>query len=427
MSSMMTEHILKCRSVCKRWTFGVDNYLDTHASMEPYTDCDFDENVLSLSSFFLEEVTLLPYSIIIMGTQMMEQISLSIIENPTQKPFVGRSINFVCSNDESTGENGDQISANFFENMCNVLRKVGKYVWHISVRAIFKNHSLPQFYLNFYKFLCLVPGIKSLCFDGIIKRECSFDELKQTQNLFDQIPLPKCKVLSTIKLEVKFLPIKIEQYIFQSLGNTVKKIHLNFYNAKFHDIHLCCPNLTELVIEGTDDVYFIKNMLNHMNVCKIRLKKFVGHFSSFEDILVIFDSLRAFDVKVVHILSSHSLFEGKLNDFSPIFSVHSLKIVDGLLLKFNFLCCLPNLQRLCIHTHSGMYNSETMSENKAGLPLVKGMIRDCLCRDMAPPSLFWDMFPNLKIVHIVDCNLEASSQFAGTGKSFFRYRCCASL
>lgn len=443
--------MFKCRTICKRWTFGVDKFLETHASLQPYDD-EYEENDNSIKkkitwvSLLQQELEdqELPYSLTVIGAlhigNLSNKINIDGDKGKTgtaviRKPFVGRSITFCSLDEEFIEDNGDEVSRLFFDKICSVLENVGKFVWYIHIKAMFSNLSVSRFYVDFCRCLRLLPNIKLLGFVGSVTRFVNVEDEIKLKNLQENMPLPKLKHLNTVKLCVCSLPIDMEKYVYESLNfnNNIKKVYLNLYESSFYSniFRKKWLNLSELILDGiTEELLKKMNSCIMINETCIRLKKIVGHFEDFGNISIILDLLRIFHARVVHIISSVALMEGDASALMPISSIHTLKIVDGMMVQFKFLNILPNLKKLHVLTNRFLYQNEIFIK-KRKMGLVKNIIYKCLhCDnwDIVLPRVFWEKFPKLDKVQIVEGTIinsndfDVTRKFVGVGKCYSRYQ-----
>lgn len=381
----------------------VDGFLENSPYFEFYKQpCSVVQRKYSFNCHMQYPVNLCYWA----GLKIFEDV----MDNVSSNPFIGRYIsvnpkltNFFWENndDEMNRDNYDQS----LDRLCKILRRLGKYVWHLKWHVIGSTINEITFYAALCRILQELPNLKfleAICWINNGQAEHKTACVSQSIKRF---VLPRIQSLYYVHLSVDPLSFEIQNVIMSSFGNGLKKLCLPLNATMPNCLHNGLRNLNELYIWHIESKFFLSNLVSELLNSEIKVKKFKGKFSPSFIVFELLDILRPLCLEFVSFSYSklteecneNSVELGKLCSFE---SIRTIEIRDRLDLKFDFLKYLPELEYLYIttcYTVEAVYKKQAQINSTGRLEVVDH-IRQCLYCDTSPTREFWDQFPNLKYV-----------------------------
>lgn len=377
--------VLKLRLVCIRWMLSVDNCLSTLPALKPYYYLadETPKNLLYYSNDLAQG-----YNVYLEGGDAINLFSNHLDFKLVRNPIIGRSL--TVSNLLQNRKN-DAHCAKFFENLLDLLKKVGRFVWYFKLDFCFPNLSQTKLYLYVYHVLTLLPSIKTFELSGSTVNLESLSSTAELSFIIDKHPLPRIHSLEILKLCATGLLCKFEGAFFEAYGLCVKSLELDDLHCRHVNLCHYFPFLTELRLNRIDNMQLIKPLITNLANQNVPLQKFVGAEGKAINILGVLDILTDFPLIEVELYGENSV---QNHNMECISSLRVLKIIDGEWLGYNFLKSLPYLESLHVSKVDDYIVRDLKRQG------ITKTIFECLYIRKLPPLEFWKSLPHLKFIYV---------------------------
>lgn len=362
--------MLTCRLVCRKWNKAVENHLDSYpkpkrSSILPSKDQLLSRNTpVAPSSQSIWKYKLEPLDFD--NTLSLARFLTEARAHHPRNILTNRSLKLGIDLDEididNNNDNNNEMINEFWETALNVLRVIGKHVWHIEIYNDGFENEAASFYGLLHRLLCLLPNVKTLRIIGDFENSWNLDiDLTNRLGTWPLPTLPHLECLHVLHCMSSLMTATIAaSYTRQIRKFCVSVAILIHIEEEYLRGFL---NLIELIlrdcVKDVSEFHVVLHKLEILEAPNLEKLRLFRSFTSEEVIttdylfglMIRFPKLRSLDTHRMDLQVSlpdpESILPQQSKNFA-VYSIRTLKVRNSAKLSLDFLLKLPCLEKLFI-------------------------------------------------------------------------------